>query len=116
MRLVVAVVVAGIAGSGATHASSIVELGDSAASPSAIIAGAGQWDPTSIIELGAPAIDSGKVAAVGAKMGPEPMVMRGGEIGHAAADPVVATPPAPGSPATPEAADTQGEQAPVATE
>lgn len=116
MRLIFAVVFASLSSFGTANASSIIILGDAATSPSSVTT-AGR-EGASVIEIGTPAIDSGKVAAVDAKMGPAPMIMRGGEVGSVSAEPAaVQAPSAEGSSANSKIADgsAQGTPTPVTT-
>lgn len=92
MRLFAAFLVAGIAASGSAHSSSFVFLESSATSPSTVFVGLSEPVAGSFVVLGTMPVDTGKVAAVDARptsrrMGPELMVIRGGEIGSASPEP-----------------------------
>lgn len=92
MRLTAAFLFAGIAASGSAHASSFIFLDSNAMSPSSIFVGLSEPEATSIVALGSMPLDTGKVAAVdpqptSRRMGPELMVIRGGEIGSASTEP-----------------------------
>ncbi|MDH4985939.1 hypothetical protein QEZ47_10395 [Aminobacter anthyllidis] len=118
MRLFAAFLVAGIAVSGSVHASSIVIVEGTAGSPSSVSVDAPKSVTRSIIALGAPSVDTGKVAAIETKpastnheMGPELMVIRGGEVGSVSPEPAAIAPtPADAAPAQQAAA---GDQAPL---
>jgi hypothetical protein len=108
MRLFAAFLVAGVAVSGSVHASSIIMVEASAASPSSVAVDAPKSAARSIVAIGAPAVDTGKVAAIDTrptsinrKMGPELMVIRGGEVGSASPEPATI------APASPDVAPTQ---------
>ncbi|WP_395447727.1 hypothetical protein ACHMW7_22815 [Aminobacter sp. UC22_36] len=108
MRLFAAFLVAGVAVSGSVHASSIVIVEGSAASPSSVAVDAPKSAASSIVAIGAPSVDTGKVAAIDTrptsinrKMGPELMVIRGGEVGSASPEPATI------APASPDVAPTQ---------
>jgi hypothetical protein len=118
MRLFAAFLVAGIAVSGSAHASSIVIVEATAASPSSVSVDAPKSATRSIIALGAPMVDTSKVAAIETKptstnheMGPELMVIRGGEVGSVSPNPA-AIAPAPADPAPAQQA-AAGDQAPL---
>lgn len=118
MRLCAAFLVAGITVSGSAHASSIVIVEASVASPSSVSVGAPKSASRSIIALGAPRVDAGKVAAIdtkptkaGHRMGPELMVIRGGEVGSASLETSAAT--AVATEAAPAQQAATGDQAPL---
>lgn len=118
MRLFAAFLVAGIAVSGSVHASSIVIVEGNAASPSSVSVDAPKSATRSIVAIGAASVDTGKVAAIDTKpastnreMGPELMVIRGGEVGSASPEPAAIAPAlADAAPAQQAAA---GDQAPL---
>ncbi|AMS43782.1 MULTISPECIES: hypothetical protein [Aminobacter] len=118
MRLCAAFLVAGIAASGTAHASSIVIVEASAASPSSVSVDAPKSASRSIVALGAAQVDAGKVAAIEAeptstnhKMGPELMVIRGGEVGSASPDTSAGAPVA--AEAVPAQQAATGDQSPL---
>ncbi|MDR7222446.1 hypothetical protein [Aminobacter aminovorans] len=118
MRLFAAFLVVGVAVSGSAHASSIVIVEATAASPSSVSVDAPTTATRSIVALGAPQVDASKVAAIDAKpaspdhgMGPELMVIRGGEVGSASPEPSAAAPVA--AEAAPAQQAATGDQAPL---
>ena len=118
MRLSAAFLVAGIAMSGSAHASSIVIVEATAASPSSVNVEAPKSATRSIVAIGAPSLDAGKVAAIDTKptsrdheMGPELMVIRSGEVGSASPETSAAAPAA--AEAVPAQQAATGDQAPL---
>lgn len=118
MRLFAAFLVVGVAVSGLAHASSIVIVEATAVSPSSVNVDAPKSATRSIVALGAPSVDTGKVAAIETKpastnheMGPELMVIRGGEVGSASPEPSAAAPVA--AEAAPAQQAAAGDQAPL---
>ncbi|WP_378943952.1 hypothetical protein [Mesorhizobium sp. ANAO-SY3R2] len=99
MRLTAVLLAAGIATSGSAHASSFVFLDSDATSPSSIFVGLNEPVATSFIALGTLPLDTNNVAAVDPqpkshRMGPDLMVIRGGEIGSASPEPSLVAPSA----------------------
>ncbi|MEO5322016.1 hypothetical protein PV773_01710 [Mesorhizobium sp. CC13] len=104
MQILAALFAVTVVAAAPAHASSIVELGGNTSGPSIVMSGdAGR--SASVIERGTPTVDTGKVAAIArapARMGPAPLVIRGGEVGSSSPrPPAVAT--APAAPAAPAA-------------
>ncbi|MBE1202902.1 hypothetical protein [Aminobacter carboxidus] len=111
MRLLAAFLVAGITASASVHASSIVIVEGKAVSPSSVAVDAPKSATRSIVEIGAPSVDTGKVAAIETKpasinhkMGPELMVIRGGEVGSASPEPASIAPASPDAAPAPQTA------------
>lgn len=107
MQVFAALFAVAVVAAAPVHASSIVEFGGNTAGPSIVVSGeAGR--SASVIERGTPAVDTGKVAAIArrpVRMGPAPLVIRGGEVGASSPRPAaVAAAPAGNAPAQPAAA------------
>lgn len=116
MQVFAAFLAVAIVASAPARASSIVELGGNAAGASIVVSGeAGR--SASVIERGTPAVDTGKVAAIArppVRMGPAPLVIRGGEVGSSSPRPApVAAAPAADAPAADAPAQPAASAAPA---